>query len=317
MAFDRSDKGVERIMLSTFFNTDQEKGWLEKRPWCHARLIPFALIHLGVLLVFWVGVSPIAIALAIALYAIRMFAITAFYHRYFSHRGFKTSRVVQFMGAFLGNCAAQRGPLWWAAHHRHHHRHSDDEADTHSPVVGSLWHSHLGWIAEPKNYHTNHNDIKDWKDYPELVWLNRYDSLAPIFLMLVCLGFGEAVAAIWPDSGTSAAQTLVWGFFVSTVALYHATFAINSLGHLWGKRPFNTSDRSRNNGILAILTLGEGWHNNHHRFASSARQGFYWWQLDISYLILRILSWFGIVWDLKGVPKRVLEEGRKPQAVTL
>ena len=291
------------------------KGLARQTALVPGSLNPFALIHLGVLLVFWVGISPIAVVLAVGLYLVRMFAITAFYHRYFSHRGFKTSRVVQFLGAFLGNCAAQRGPLWWAAHHRHHHRHSDDDADTHSPIKGSLWHSHLGWIGDPQNYHTNHEAVKDWQHFPELVWLNRYDSLAPMLLMLACLGFGAAVAWLWPDSGTNALQCLVWGFFISTVALYHATFAINSLGHLWGKRAFQTADRSRNNGFLALITLGEGWHNNHHRYASSARQGFYWWQIDFSFLALRVLALSGLVWDLKGVPQRVLEEGRKPQAV--
>ena len=302
-------------ILGNALDTDREKSWLSKRPWCHIRLIPFILIHLAVLLVFWVGVSPVAIALAIALYVLRMFAITAFYHRYFSHRGFKTSRVVQFLRGFLLKLRSPAGPLWWAAHHRHHHRHSDDDEDTHSPIVGSLWHSHLGWIGDPENYHTNHDDVRDWKSYPELVWLNRYDSIAPIILMAMCLGFVRAaVAAIWPTSGTSAMQCLVWGFFISTVACYHATFSINSLGHLWGSRRFKTKDRSRNNSFLALITLGEGWHNNHHRFASSARQGFYWWQLDISYLILRAMSFVGLVWDLKGVPDRVLKEGRLPQA---
>ena len=223
-------------ILRSAFDTDRQKGWLEKRPWCHARLIPFVLIHVAVLLVFWVGISPVAVLLAAALYVLRMFAITAFYHRYFSHRGFKTSRLVQFLGAFLGNCSAQRGPLWWAAHHRHHHRHSDDDEDTHSPIVGSLWHSHLGWIGDPNNYHTNHEAIKDWQKYPELIWLNRYDSIAPLLLMVFCFGFGALVAHLWPESGTSAWQCLIWGFFISTVALYHATLPL-ILSVIYGETP--------------------------------------------------------------------------------
>ncbi|TVR40332.1 MAG: acyl-CoA desaturase [Planctomycetota bacterium] len=291
-------------------NTDANKGWLALRPWSHLRLLPFVLIHVGAIAAFFVGVSAIAIAVAIGLYFLRMFAITAFYHRYFSHRGFKTSRLVQFLGALLGNTAAQRGPLWWAAHHREHHRHSDTEDDTHSPITGSLWHSHVGWIADPANYHTQHRWVQDWQRYPELVWLNRFDSLAPLLLAIACFATGVALEAWLPHWGTNGLQMFLWGFCLSTVAVYHATFAINSLAHRWGKRRFSTSDHSRNNALLALLTLGEGWHNNHHRHASSARQGFYWWEIDCSWLVLRAMAAVGLVWDLKGVPQRILDEGR-------
>ncbi len=276
------------------------------------RCLPFVVVHLGCLGLFWVGSSTVAVVVCLAAFWLRMFAITAFYHRYFSHRSYKTSRAWQFVFAVLGNTAAQRGPLWWASHHRQHHKHSDDSEDLHSPIAHGFWWSHVGWFMSDKGFGTDYSVIKDLAKYPELRFLNRFDSLVPVLFGCFMFVLGEAIAAFWPASGTSGAQMLVWGFFISTVLLFHATFTINSLGHVWGKRRFATKDQSRNNFLLALLTLGEGWHNNHHRFAVSARQGFYWWELDISYLILRGLAWMGVVRDLNPVPQRILDEGRKP-----
>ncbi|TVR14817.1 MAG: acyl-CoA desaturase [Planctomycetota bacterium] len=271
-------------------------------------LLPFIGIHVGALLAPLSGFSWAALTTALALYFVRMFAITAFYHRYFSHRSFTTSRGMQFLMAVLGNSAAQRGPLWWAAHHRLHHRHSDTSADTHSPVTDSLWHSHIGWIVQPHNYATNYAMVQDWCRYPELRWLDRHDYLAPLLLAAGCYGFGAGLAWWWPNSGTSGIQMLLWGFCLSTTLCYHATFSINSLAHLWGTRPYATKDHSRNNALLALLTLGEGWHNNHHRFPASARQGFRWWEIDCSYYALRGMALVGLVSKLRPVPQRILAE---------
>lgn len=278
------------------------------------RCLPFVLIHLACLSVFLVGYSPIAVGVCLAMFWLRMFAITAFYHRYFAHKAFKTSRRWQFVFAVLGNSAAQRGPLWWASHHRKHHKSSDREDDIHSPVVHGFWWSHLGWFTSDAGFKTDYSVIKDFAKYPELKFINRYDSLVPVLFALLMFGLGELLLWVYPESGTSGWQMLVWGFFISTVLLFHGTFTINSLGHVWGARRFKTPDQSRNNALLALVTLGEGWHNNHHRFAVSARQGFYWWEVDISYGLLKCLAWLGIVYDLNPVPERILKEGRANQA---
>ena len=272
------------------------------------RSLPFVFLHLGCLGLLWVGWSWTAVVIATALYLLRMFAITAFYHRYFSHRTFRTSRVVQFIFAALGNSSIQRGPLWWAATHRHHHRHSDTEEDAHSPVTKGFWWSHIGWMTSSRNFPTNYQDIRDFAKYPELVFLNRFDLIVPAIMGLGLYGLGAWMEASQPQWGTSGWQMLVWGFFISSTVLLHATLFINSLAHVWGNRPFETEDDSRNNFWLALLTLGEGWHNNHHRYMGAARQGFHWWEIDPTYYGLKILSWLGIIWDLKPVPASIYRE---------
>ncbi len=269
------------------------------------RVLPFLVLHAACLLVFVVGVSWVAIAFAAAMYLLRMFAITAFYHRYFSHRSFKTSRPIQFIFAFIGATATQRGPLWWAAHHREHHSHADTDADVHSPKKGFLW-SHMGWFLCDRHYQANYDRVKDYMKFRELRWLDRFDIVAPFCLALFAFLLGLFLEIVFPQLGTTAWQMLVWGYFVSTVVLIHATLLINSLAHKFGSRRFNTNDDSRNNLFLAIITLGEGWHNNHHHHAGSARQGFYWWEIDISYYVLKLMASLGLIWDMKQVPKAML-----------
>jgi stearoyl-CoA desaturase (delta-9 desaturase) len=247
--------------------------------------IPFFLVHLVPLLAFVTGVTSRAIVLFVALYAVRLFAITAGYHRYFSHRSYRTSRAVQFALAFVGTTAAQKGPLWWAAHHRAHHRHSDGETDVHSPQKGFWW-SHVGWILCDKYKATDSDGVRDLAAYPELRFLDRHNGFGPWLL-----GLASFLVAGW--SG------LVVGFFASTVVLWHATFTINSLSHTFGTRRYATSDTSRNNPFLALLTFGEGWHNNHHHVPASARQGFMWWELDVSWLALRALGALHLVGGLR------------------
>jgi stearoyl-CoA desaturase (Delta-9 desaturase) len=272
------------------------------------RCVPFIVLHLGCLGVLWVGWSWTAVLTAVILYGLRMFAITAFYHRYFSHRAFRTSRVAQFLFAVWGNSSCQRGPLWWASVHRHHHQYSDEEPDVHSPGVrGFLW-SHIGWLTSARNFPTDYQRVRDLQKFPELVFLNRFDQVVPIAYGAALWGAGWLLERFAPGLGTNGAQLFTWGFFISTVVLLHATFFINSLAHVFGSQRFKTGDDSRNNFGLALLTLGEGWHNNHHRFASAARQGFYWWEIDISFYGLKILSWLGIIWDLRTVPESVYAE---------
>lgn len=256
----------------------------------------FILIHLLVLLSFLTGVSKTAVVLFVVLYWTRMFFITAGYHRYFAHRSYKLGRGMQFVMAFGGASAAQKGPLWWASHHRHHHRYSDTELDLHSPQKGFWW-SHVGWFLCDKNNAWNPDDIRDFNKFPELRFLTRHDMIAPW-----TLGIASFLIGGW--SG------LVFGFFGSTVLLWHGTFFVNSLAHVMGRRRYATTDTSRNSAIIAFITLGEGWHNNHHYYQASARQGFFWWEFDVSYYILKGLSYVGLVKDLKQPPHRVLAAAR-------
>jgi len=270
-----------------------------------ARIIPFVAMHVVCLCVIWVGVSAVAVGVAVAMYLVRMFAITGFYHRYFSHRSFKTSRPAQFAFAVLGAAAVQRGPIWWAAHHRHHHAYSDREQDAHSPVQsGFLW-SHMGWFLSRRHFAPDLGRVRDLLAFPELRLLDRFDILVPVALAVSMLVLGGALEAAAPELGTSGWQMLVWGFFVSTVACYHGTYTINSLCHAWGRRRYATRDDSRNNAVLALITLGEGWHNNHHHYPMSVRQGFFWWEIDLTYYALRLLAAVGLIWDLKPVPAEV------------
>ncbi|WP_455198330.1 acyl-CoA desaturase, partial [Kaarinaea lacus] len=232
-------------------------------------------------------------------------------HRYFSHKAFRTSRLVQFIFASIGASAVQRGPLWWAAHHRLHHVHSDKVGDEHSPrQSGFLW-SHMGWFLSRHNFSTRLDKIRDFARYPELRFLDRFDVFMPILLAAAMYALGELLNAYWPTLGTNGWQMLVWGFIVSTVVLYHITFTINSLAHKFGHRRFSTEDDSRNNFLLAILTFGEGWHNNHHFYPGSARQGFAWWEFDITYYGLRMMQMLGLIRDLRPVPARVMAKRSK------
>ncbi len=275
------------------------------------RCIPFIVLHLGCLGVLWVGWSWFAVWTAVFLYVVRMFAVTGILHRYFSHKSYSTSRFGQFLLALWAGTTVQRGPLWWAYHHRHHHQHSDDEEDAHSPHVhGFLW-SHIGWITSKRNFPTDYSKVKDLTKYPELVWLNRFDIVVPVLFALSLFGLGALLENTAPSLGTSAWQLLVWGFFISTTALFHGTASINSFTHLWGKRRFHTTDDSRNSFILAIVCLGEGWHNNHHRYQASTRNGFYWWEIDPTYYGLKALSLTGFIWGLKSVPKSIYDEAER------
>jgi len=302
--FDSSNTVVHRL---SWLDADHDDGNMRRSlsgpPQTEIdRWIPFVFLHAGCLIVAYSGCSWTAIGVCLFLYCLRMFAITAFYHRYFSHRTFKTSRLAQFIFALIGATAVQRGPLWWAAHHRHHHSQSDRDDDVHSPVTRSFIWSHIGWITSSKNMVTHYDRVRDFESFPELRFVNRFDWLMPALLFVALFLSGEYLRYFHPSLHTSGVQLVVWGFFISTVILFHATACINSLAHCLGYRRYNTGDHSRNNPLLAIVTFGEGWHNNHHQYSHCARQGFAWWEVDITYLGLLFLSALGIVSDLKPVP---------------
>ena len=275
------------------------------------RVLPFLLMHVACGLVIVVGWSPVAVGVAVGLYVVRMFGVTAFYHRYFSHRTFRAGRVVQFLGACLGASATQRGPLWWAAHHRHHHRRSDTALDAHSPHAHGFWWSHVGWFMNRSNFATDLQQVRDFAKFPELVWLDKYDVAVPAVLLAALAGLGAWLQHSAPELGTSAGQMVVWGFCISTVVLFHVTSSVNSLCHLLGRRVWPTRDQSRNSAVLAVLTLGEGWHNNHHWCPGTVRQGFRWWEVDVTYYVLRGLSVLGLVSQLRGLPPRAMAKERR------
>jgi stearoyl-CoA desaturase (delta-9 desaturase) len=298
-----------RRWIDTAASDELDEATADRIDWL--RTAPFIAMHLACLCVFWVDVSPIALIVAAALYVVRMFALTGFYHRYFSHRTFQTSRTVQFVFALIGASCVQRGPLWWAAHHRNHHRHADTTRDPHSPgVYGFIW-SHVGWFLTPRNFRTDLSRVPDLAKFPELRVLDRYDTLVPVVLAVCLYLLGVLLKHIAPQLGTSGGQMLVWGFFVSTIVLFHATVTINSLAHRFGNRRFDTQDDSRNNVWLALITFGEGWHNNHHFFPGSSRQGFRWWEIDLTWYGLKLMSAMGLVRGLKPVPAWVLTKARK------
>ena len=267
------------------------KGW--RRIYFNAASIPFWGVHL--LAIIGVAVTGFAwwgVLLALACYMPRMFFVTGGYHRYFSHRSYKTSRWFQFVLAIGCTLTAQKGVLWWAAHHRQHHKLSDHRGDLHSVIQQGFWWAHVGWILSLDLEDTDYTKIKDFAKYPELVWLNKY-------WMLPAVACGVLTFLLGGFAG------LVWAFAIPTVLTWHGTFTINSLSHLWGGRRYRTDDDSRNNPVLAIVTLGEGWHNNHHHYQVSAKQGFFWWEIDGTYYVLRALAAVGIVWDLHGVPAHI------------
>jgi len=259
---------------------------LKRKHYDLATTLPFIAIHASVLLVLTVPFRLELLWWLVGSYYLRMFAVTGGYHRYFSHRSYKLNRFWQFLMAFLAQTSGQKGVLWWAAHHRDHHLHSDRKTDLHSPVHEGFWWSHLGWILSDEYDDYDPKRIADFSRYPELRWLDRF-HLAPTVI------YG---AAIFFTGGWDA---FVYGFLTATVLLYHGTFLINSLTHIWGGRRFPTPDESRNNFVLAIVTLGEGWHNNHHHYMSSVRQGIKWWEIDVTYYVLVVLSWIGVARDLR------------------
>jgi len=281
---------MEVARADRFRRSFQPKSW------------PFWGVHLvaigGVILSGW---SWTGFAIAVGLYWVRMFFITAGYHRYFSHRSFKTSRVGQFLLAVAAESTAQKGVLWWAGHHRRHHKYSDHEGDIHSVKLDGFWWSHVGWIvgSDPEFDEPDLDNVKDLARYPELRWLQKYNMVPPVALAIVMYLLGG-----W--------HLLLWGFIVSTVMAWHGSFSINSLAHLIGRRRYQTTDESRNSMMLALLTLGEGWHNNHHHYMTSANQGWRWYEIDITYYVLRVLGWMRLVWDIRVPPAHVVRGEAKP-----
>ena len=260
------------------------------------------------MLVFWTGISWTALVTCLGFYCLRIFAVSAGYHRYFAHRSYKTGRVFQFLLALLGSFSNQKGPLWWAAHHRYHHAHSDREDDIHSPGQHGFWWAHCGWIFSMAYRRADKRLVSTFNQYRELQLLDRLYLVPPLTAATLMFFFGFTLQRIKPELHTSGLQMLAWGFFISTVLVHHAIYSANSIGHLFGSRRFESSDQSRNNVFVALLTFGDGWHNNHHYYQRSARHGFYWWEVDLTLYILKALSYLRVVWDLHAPPPRIFAE---------
>ena len=245
---------------------------------------PIFIMHILALGALFTGFSWVALTVLIFSYVVRVFALTAGFHRYFSHRAFKTGRIFQFILAWVGTSSAQLGPMWWAANHRHHHQHSDKEEDIHSPVVKDAFWAHIGWVLCRAYGSIQHDRIKDLTKYPELRFIDRFHILPVISLIGLLFALGATLESLYPDLGTSGIQLVMWGFFLSTVLVYHVTFCVNSVTHIVGSKRFVTDDESRNSWWVALLTFGEGWHNFHHAHPRSPSMGPWdvgWWAIRI------------------------------------
>ena len=210
------------------------------------------------------------------------------YHRYFTHRSFTTYKPIEYLLAICGCMAGEAGPISWVAAHRYHHTYSDMEDDPHSPLRGFFW-AHMGWLFAREKFLS---EFESYKRYaPDmardrfLVWLDRF-HLVPTAL----LAWGLYAMGGW--------TFVVWGIFVRSVMVYHSTWLVNSASHVWGYRTYQTTDKSRNNWWVALLTFGEGWHNNHHAFQRSARHGFRWWEIDPTFMMVKLLWMFGLASDI-------------------
>jgi stearoyl-CoA desaturase (delta-9 desaturase) len=260
---------------------------------------------------FWVVQASVILAFAVpfrwaylALWAVSHFSraigLTLAFHRYFAHRAFQMHRVARFLWTLVGTAAMQKGPLWWAGHHVNHHRYADRDGDPHSPAVSGFYYAHIGWfLNDAKHDHLAPSNpvLRDFGSVPEIAWLERFYAVPPLVLAIALFAIGGAP---W----------VVWGFCVPTVTLAHSTFAINTINHMFGSRRFHTRDESRNNALTAFFAAGEGWHNNHHRYQRAARNGFYWWEFDATWYVIRAMAAVRLAWNVQPVPERVYAEAR-------
>jgi stearoyl-CoA desaturase (delta-9 desaturase) len=266
--------------------------------------VVFWIVQFSAFLIFLVPFSWAFVALWAVSHFLRAIGLTLAFHRYFAHRSFQMNRIARFIWTFIGTAAMQKGPLWWAGHHVNHHRYADRDGDPHSPMVSGVYYAHIGWFlndAKHDRLEASNPVMRDFSKAPEIVWLNNQFWLPPLLLAVAMFLIGGMP---W----------LIWGFCLPTMTLAHATFAINTINHMFGSRRFDTIDESRNNAVTAIFAAGEGWHNNHHRYQRSARNGFYWWEFDPTWYVIRLMQMVGLVWDVKTVPQRIYDEARAAKA---
>ncbi|MDB5327252.1 MAG: Acyl-CoA desaturase [Phycisphaerales bacterium] len=263
-----------------------------------AVVVPFIGFIVAAVLLWGIGFSWLHLSLMVAMYLLSAVGITIGYHRLFTHRAFETSRTLKAVFAILGSMAVEGPLLKWVAMHRRHHQHSDEEHDPHSPhlhgeglwgVVTGLFHAHVGWIfdRDPANLERYVGDLSKDK---VLNYISRTFPLWVLVGLLIPTILGGLISMTW----TGALLGLVWGGFARIFLVHHVTWSINSVCHLWGSKDFESHDESRNNFIFGVLAMGEGWHNNHHAFPTSARHGLKWWQFDASYYIIAGMERVGL-----------------------
>lgn len=273
-----------------------------------------ALIHGLVGFVYFTGVSHTALWVCGLSFLWRTIFLSVSYHRYFSHRAFETGRAFQCFLAVAGSICMQKGALWWASTHRKHHQYTDTHRDPHSPVAHGFWYAHIGWALHKDSLQTDYSKVKDFARFPELVWLNEKSDWVHALYALGLVMTGEVLRYTRPELGTSGPQLLLWGYLISGLMHLHTIFLVNSLGHLKGARPYTevesseAEDNSRNIWWLALLTAGEGWHNNHHAYPTSSKLSLHWWQFDLGWLVIRAFEALGLVRRV-----RVANPGRSPE----
>jgi stearoyl-CoA desaturase (delta-9 desaturase) len=281
-----------------------------------AILLPLAGVAAAPVVVWGWGFGWTDLALLAGLYLLTGLGVTVGFHRLFVHRSFETSVWVKVPLAVLGSMAAQGSLFTWAAHHRRHHRHSDTPADPHSPhhhrggargVLGGFWHAHVGWAFRADPPHMERY-IKDLAASRALRVTSRLFPLWVALGLALPAAIGGLVAGAWAGALTG----LIWGGLVRVFLVHHVTWSVNSACHLWGRRPYKSGDESRNNAVLGVLALGEGWHNTHHAFPTSARHGLAWWEVDASYWVIRGLAAAGLAWNVKVPSRAARERARRP-----
>ncbi|MEM6750776.1 MAG: fatty acid desaturase [Planctomycetota bacterium] len=293
--------------------------------------IPFAGFLAACILLWGVAFNWAFLALMMGMYVITGLGITIGYHRLFCHRSFKAPPPVVALFAIMGSMALQGPLLQWVAVHRRHHRHSDHEHDPHSPhghgegfldMIKGFWHAHLGWVITSYRFtptkeekltekHELKRAVKDLLKDPLIRWMNHTHAVWLILGMAL-----PALIGYWiTGTGYGALLGFLWGGLARACFQHHMTWSINSVCHIWGTRPFQSQDHSRNNPIFGLLAFGEGWHNNHHAFPTSARHGLRWWEFDMSYLVIKAMEKVGLASDVR-VPSKSGMDSKRRQIAT-
>lgn len=282
-----------------------------------AVIVPFAGLIAAIILLWGVALNWTVLLVFFVMYLATGLGVTVGYHRYFTHKSFKTPRPVQFVLGVLGSMAVEGPVLEWVATHRQHHQHSDHDHDPHSPhghgesvmgVLRGIWHAHVGWMFLPSSKDHRHY-VMDLRRDKLVRFVSRTFPYWVLLGLLIPAGLGFAFTGTW----TGALLGFIWGGLVRIFLIHHVTWSVNSICHIWGAKPFRTKDESRDNVIVGVLALGEGWHNGHHAFPTSARHGLSWWKLDVSYLVIRAMGLVGLASDIRVPNAERLETKQRPR----
>lgn len=276
-------------------------------PFLGLAAVPFFLWGRGF---YWTDLG-----LLLVMYALSALGITVGFHRLFTHRSFETNIVVKVIFAVLGSMAVQGPLLKWVATHRRHHQQSDTMEDPHSPyrrgpgirgLLRGAWHAHIGWIIQP-----DPEDLSRYvRDHRKNAVLRVTSVLFPVWVALG-LAIPAVLGGLLTGTWTGVWTGLIWGGLVRIFLVHHVTWSINSACHMWGRQPYQSGDQSRNNWVFGYLAMGEGWHNTHHAFPTSARHGLRWWQLDMSYWVIRALAAVHLAWNVRLPTKEAQAQKRR------